>query len=177
LLALLTLSSGLGAQVRRIPTRTGVGGGGQTPVDPAAKPPEVPEVARAVEYRRSRWAIEGYSLISNVQMPVGSAVLSYTTIGAGTRGDYRLSEHLSATADVTFSPLGGASTSETIELGTRFMPLPHSEQVRPYFDMRADFMGVQDHFAPLGTTSIGRNNGQVGGATWYSRGFGGIGGA
>src|SRR6478752_5934187 len=105
LLALLSLTSGLGAQVSRIPPRSGVGGGGRTPVDPATKPPEIPEVSRALEYRRSRWAIEGYSLISNIQMPLGSAVTSYSTIGAGTRGDYRLSQHLSATADATYSPL------------------------------------------------------------------------
>jgi hypothetical protein len=86
-------------------------------------------------------------VISRVQAasPNGG-ISSYSTFGAGTRADYRFTERFSATMDLTASPLGGSSTSETAELGGSFSPLSWDSQVRPFFDVRAVYMHMYDTF-------------------------------
>jgi hypothetical protein len=172
-IALLALSSGLGAQGVRLPR---IGG---TMPQPTSLPPEAPGVTRALAYKRSRWSAEGYSLISAIQVPGGAGgMTSYTSFGAGTHADYRYTDRVSATADVTVSTLGGQATAETAEVGMRFRPMPFDEQLRPFFDVRAAYMHMYDTYAiPGGAGFTVGGPGQFIDEGRYSRGVGGIGGA
>jgi hypothetical protein len=123
-------------------------GTGATPgTRPANLPPEIPAVARALEFRRSRWSGEGYSMFSAIQVPAASGSTSYTAVGAGTRADYRFAEHFSATLDVTASFLGSFANSQTGEFGTRYVPNPRGQTIRPYFDIRAAYTHVNNQYS------------------------------
>lgn len=154
---------------------------GRTTAEPTPLPPEIPVVARALNVQRSRWTIEGYSMLSSVQLPsaAGGAVSSYTTFGSGTHADYRYTQRWSATMDLTVSALGGPALSETAEVGTRFAPLPWSEDfrgIRPYFDVRAAYMHMYDTFASPLAVVAGQQDQALGQAGRYSRGFGAVAG-
>lgn len=171
-IALLTLPSGLTAQ--RLP-RVGRG----TVAQPASLPPEIPEVARSLAYRRSRWSTEGYTLISNIQLPdAAGGTTKSTTFGTGTRADYRVTERFSATVDATVSFLGTDALMATGEVGTRFSPMSWDRRLRPFFDVRAAFMYRSDTLL-MSVLSSGQGNlvnGNFSEVTRYSRGFGGGGG-
>ena len=174
--ALLALPSESSAQRRPPLPRTGRTPGAQ----PAPLPPEMPAVSRALAYRRSRWSVEGYPFVSQIQVPTSNGDATYTTLGSGSRGDYRLSDHFSLTLDITSSlPLTTTMTGSA-ELGTRFRPMPWGERVRPFADLRVGYAYLSDVYAtpsdafsfipgssPVAFTEAGRR----------SRGFGGLAGA
>ena len=168
LLALPTVSS---AQVvTRLPRP-----GERAPGDAGSSPPaEIPAVARDLSAKRARWSVEGYSLTSVVQTTSAPGDIAYLTFGIGTHGDYRVTRRMSATADMTYSPLGVSGVSQTAEVGTRFTPLPSHGQLRPYFDLRAAYLQSTDRF--VGT--LGNSGGIDGAAAQQrcSRGFGAVGG-
>src|SRR5437868_6025804 len=173
-IALLALSSEMTAQRAR-PPRTGRG----TTPPPAALPPEAGPVSRALAYKRSRWSAEAYSLITSFQLPaVGGGVSRYLTPGAGTRADYRYTEHWSATADITASLPGAPTTAETAEVGTRFSPLPWDRELRPFLDIRAAYMRMYDAFSTqtVGSIVAGAPSQQFVEGTRYSRGMGSVAG-
>ena len=176
IIGILALPSGANGQGVRLPRR-----GQPTPTQPAAPPPEVPVVARALAYKRSRWSTEGYSLISTIQLPaaVGGGLTSYTTYGVGTHADFRYSERFSATADLTVSPLGGTAITETGEVGARFSPLPWERGIRPFVDVRGVYMHMYDTFASsVGSlAAVGVSGQQLAQEGRYSRGLGGAAGA
>jgi hypothetical protein len=154
-------------------------GAGQPPLQGVPLPPEIPAVTRALAYHRSRWSTEGYTLVSSITTvdPSGASASS-SAFGSGTHADYRLSDYWAATADFTAALLGG-TTAETAEVGTRFRPMPHSADIRPYLDVRGSYAHVHDSFylpsntaGPIGGpnlayTEIGR----------YARGVGAVAGA
>ncbi len=71
--------------------------------------------------------------------------------------------------------LGSPATTETVEIGTRFRPMPWNGEIRPFFDVRAAYMHMYDTFAaPIQTFAAGESF--VSGER-YSRGFGGVAGA
>jgi hypothetical protein len=163
--ALLALPCALTAQVLRIPRRGGA-------PDPAPLPPPAEPVARALALQRSRWSVEGYSMISAIQVPSGNGGVSrYTTFGNGTHADYRYADHFTATMDMTAAYLGGVS--ETAEAGTRYTPLSWDSEIRPFFDVRGAFMNMSDAF--YGASGVGASQNAAEG-TRYSRGFGGVAG-
>jgi hypothetical protein len=150
------------AQITRRPST-------RTPVEPAGLPPAAPEVGRELAYKRSRWALEAYSLFSAVQVPSAGGATYSAVMGAGTHGDYRLTDLLAATADVTYANLSNTNMSyQTAEAGTRFMVPIRDERTRPYVDARAVYMNLSDLY--LGDLTTGRPS------TRYSRGFGGLAG-
>jgi hypothetical protein len=172
LAALLVLPAALAAQ--RMPRVTR-----RTPAEPVPLPPEVEPVARAVALKRSHWSAEGYGLISSIEVPaIGQGPTSYTVYGAGTRGDYRFTNHLSATVDMTASSLGAPSTVYTAEVGSRYMPLELSDKVRPYFDLHAGYIHMSDSYSsPVGPgDAVAGVNQGYSNIDRYSRGFGVIGG-
>ena len=165
MIALLALSSVASAQIR-IPRA------GRRPTPPPAElPPRPGNVARAVAIERSHWSVEGYSMVSAFQVPSPSGgVTAYTSLGTGTRGSYRVTNHVSATVDMTASMLGSPTITETAELGTRYAPMMWDHALRPYFDLRAGFIHMYDQFGGLfdnGGQTLGRG-------ARYSRGFGGV---
>jgi hypothetical protein len=173
MIALLTLPAGLSGQGIRLPR----GGRGTQPV---ALPPEIPVVARALEVKRSRWSAEGYTMFSAIQLATtsgGSA--SYTGAGTGARGDYRFSEHFSATLDMTVSFLGTFSTTETGEVGTRYSPMPRAENIRPYFDLRAAYTHMNDTYTipTAGLQPAGGPINQFAETGGYGHGLGAVAGA
>jgi len=174
--ALLALPVVLSAQLR-FPR------GRRTSPQPATLPPEAPAVSRAQSYKRSRFTAESYSLLSMIQAPTSAGVASrYTTFGAGSRLGYSYREHWSATMDLTVSPYGGATTTATAEVGTRFSPLSWDEQVRPFLDLRGGYTRMYDEYATAANPSggIGAGGGfeqQYGNEARYAHGFGGIAGA
>jgi hypothetical protein len=174
LAALLALPSVLSAQILRIPR---IGRGTPPPVAPL--PPEAEPVARSLAYKRSRWSAEGYSMINAARVPATSgAITSYTTAGTGTHADYRYTDHLSATIDLTASMLGDPAITETGELGTRLRLLSLEETIRPFVDLRAGYMHMQNTSTATQTSIVlGAPNQQLGGENRYSRGFGSMAGA
>lgn len=178
IIGLLALPAGLSAQLR-MPRQ-----GGRSPTQPVEPPPEIPAVARTLALKRSRWTTEGYTLMSAVRVPATAAtgLSSYSTYGAGTRADYRVSDRWSATMDMTASPYGSPAMTATAEVGTRFSPLlwePDTRSLRPFFDVRAAYMHMSDAFAtPLAAVAAGSGFGEpVGPTSRYSRGFGAVAGA
>lgn len=163
--ALLVAPSVAVAQRPRVPTR------GTVP-EPAPLPPTIPVVSQAIQVKQSRWAVEAYSLMSVVQVAKSNgSLVNFTTIGSGLRGDYRLNDRWSTTFDLTSSPFGGSATSQTVELGTRYMGSPWDRGVRPFVDARADYMGFHDMWEVDG---FGQTAGQY---ARSSRGFGLVAGA
>jgi hypothetical protein len=173
-IALVSLSSISSGQAVRLPRA-----GGRTIPQPTSLPPQIPIVAQALAYKRSRWSGEAYSVLSSVQVPTGTGgTTSYVGVGAGTRADYRYSDRWSATLDLTATPIGGAATTQTAEVGTRFSPLSWNQTIRPFFDVRAAYMHMYDTYAlPTGTDpQLGGPNQQFSEVGRYSRGLGGISG-
>ncbi len=120
-----------------------------TGAQPAPLPPEMPAVARALAYRRSRWSVEGYPFVSLIQAPAvaGGGTTTETTAGTGTHGDFRLSDRFAATLDLTTSLPFTSTMTGSAEVGTRFRPMPWGEHVRPFFDLRVAYAYLYDTYA------------------------------
>jgi hypothetical protein len=168
LLALAAIPSQAMAQVRRPGIRRG------TPPPSAPLPPQAPAVANALSYHRARWSVEGYSLISTYQVPVGNGVSSSTSFGGGTHGGFRLNNHYSIGVDGTAAYSSSPITSETVEAGVRYMPLSLEGSLRPFFDARGMFTHMYDEYSSQGA-GIGFS--QFDQYSRYSRGLGAIAGA
>jgi hypothetical protein len=170
-LVALTAPAILGAQV----VRGGLPRPGRTAENPTAReplPPTAPEIGRALAYKRSRWALEGYSMVStfNLQDLSGGAS-GVTAFGGGTRGAYRINDYVHGTMDAS-AVYGGWVTAGTIEAGTRFSFMPHDEQIHPYFDVRGAFVQMRD-VDQLQQTGLGVGTfGQYSEGGRYSHGFG-----
>lgn len=176
-LALLALGADLNTvSAQRIPLPRI---GRRTPPPPNDPEPMPAPVARQLAVTRSRWAIDGYSMISSMRVPDANGVSSTIGFGGGTRGEYRLNDYFAATAEMTATTNSGSTAvTETAELGTRYRPTPHDPEIRPYVDLRGGFMHMYD----LYTSTIGgvAGVGAPGPGTdlfstnRYSRGFGGV---
>jgi hypothetical protein len=107
---------------------------------PDGRQPEV--IKRSQAFVRSRYSVEAYPLISRVvasgAVP-GSSGTSWTSVGTGTRLDWRQTDNLSWTIDLTASYLGGQAVTETAEVGTRIRSHGWNERVRPFADLRVGF--------------------------------------
>jgi hypothetical protein len=168
LIALATVPGLAGAQ--RIPARVPAR---RVPVPATELPPQAPAVAKSLAYHRSRFSGEAYTMLSSFQVPAGAGSMAYTALGAGTRADFRYSDHFSATLDLTASTVNSPSTIATFEVGNRYWVNGREATIRPYVDLRAGFMYMDDEF---GLDQPGPGQGIVA-AERYSRGVGGIGGA
>lgn len=165
LVVLLALPAALSAQILRSPRRP------TTPA-PVPLPPTGGAVAKQLELHRSRWSTEAYSLFSNIRMPAGPSTASYATLGGGTHAGYRISDRFTGTADATTSQFGSPITSSTIEVGSRFMPMPFDVDIRPFVDVRASYMWLEDNFGiPNGQSAAGDYQ-----VSRFGHGMGGIAG-
>lgn len=171
----LVLPATLSAQripLPRIPTRRAPG--------PAELPPQPAQIATELAYRRWRLSVESYPVVSYVQSPGISptrAFSSWTSFGMGTRANYLLNRHVSATLDLTSSFLGGPAVTNTAELGTRIHPEWAEHKLLPFVDLRAGFVSTYDrrlgsYDDPYPYTTLPGSA-----AVRYSTGFGAIGGA
>ena len=156
-----------------------IGGGRPGQPVPPGKEPEV--IARSQAYQRSRYTIETYPLLSRVTAPSltpGSGTSTWMTFGGGTHLDYRYSQYLAWTADVTSAFLGGQASMETAELGIRFRPLDWEHKVRPYADVRGGYQHTDESYSSIGSgTEIGIGPASsLASTSRYSRGFGAVAG-
>jgi hypothetical protein len=167
------LPPALSAQIIRFPRRAG-----RTQPRDRPMPPRVKPVAQAMAYRRSRWSVESYPMISSVQMPgpLGGGT-SYTVAGAGVMGEFRGLERVSGTFDVTSSIPGTSMSMQTIELGTRLHAVRSDRQLRPFVDVRAAYAHMNDLFAGSVSTGGPLFSQQFVQGMQYSEGYGGIAGA
>jgi hypothetical protein len=159
------------AQVRAPIPRTG-----RRPGEPVPLGPQPVEVARALNYTRSRYSVEAYPLISRVVAPgftPGGPSTSSTSFGSGTRLDWRLTRYVSWTMDLTSSFLGGTSSAQTAELGVRFQEYNWDNRLRPYADFRVGYENASESFAQRSELGIGPAS-PLAGSARYSRGFGGV---
>ncbi|HEX3866093.1 MAG TPA: hypothetical protein VHV78_05040 [Gemmatimonadaceae bacterium] len=160
----------------------GRGGTGTTTEQPTPLPPAAPVVNQALAYNRSRWSGETYSMINAAVVPsmTGAGTLRYTTAGAGTHAEYRVTDHVATTLDLASTLPIGTSNSQTFELGTRYSPLDWSHRVRPFVDARADYTRMTDTFTgqagTVGLLPLGGSNDDVIAGSRYSRGVGAVGG-
>lgn len=168
LLVLFVLPAVLGAQTRgrRPPTVS-------RPPGPTPLPPQAPVIANQIRYRASRFSMETYPLYSFLQTDrsaVDSGPSSWSTLGAGTRIEWRFRPTLFATADLTTSFLSGQFAQNTIDIGGRYRPVREDYLLRPYFDVRTSWSYTyasygQNYYAPptpgggpLGSYDSGRSS-------------------
>lgn len=131
LLVVVAVPADLDAQFRRPPRRP-------PPSIPADLPPAAPGVVHALSFRRTRLAVETYPLMSVIHAPaLGS---TWTTVGGGSHGEFRLTPWVLASLDLTASSWASPSSSETAELGVRIMTDKYESHTRPYGDIRAGYM-------------------------------------
>jgi hypothetical protein len=179
LAALVSVPAALSAQAG-VGLPRGTRGVGQPPRQGTPLPPEIPVVSKALANHRSRWSAEGYTLITSITTvdPNGGSTRS-NAFGGGTRADYRFTDFFSATADFTAAMLGGSTTTETAEVGTRFRPTPHATDIRPYLDVRAVYTNIHDSFylpTNNNTVPLGPNL-DYSDVSRYARGVGAMAGA
>jgi hypothetical protein len=137
--------------------------------EPAPLPPTGGPIARSLDLQRSRWSVDGYSMFSNIRVPIGGTVANYAAFGGGTHAGYRFADRFTGTVDITSSQFGSPVNVSTAEVGTRFMPTPFDVEVRPFFDLRASYLYMNDNFStPAASTNYL--------TTRYGNGFGAIAG-
>jgi len=173
-IVLLLLPAESSAQRLRLP---GVGRRAR----PAELPPQAPTIARELSYRRLPLSVESYPLYSRIEATgfIAEGVnSSWTSFGAGTRADYRINRHLSATMDMTSSFLGGPTVMETVEIGTRLRPERNDRKLYPFIDVRYGYAyAYHSYFQPLGDPFGASSPRPAAYSSQYSHGFGGVGGA
>jgi hypothetical protein len=116
--------------------------GGRHPEDPMPPGRQPEAIARVQALVRSRYSVEAYPLMSRVVaagVADASPTSKWTVFGTGTRLDWRHTDYLSWTIDLTASYLGGPALSQTAEVGTRIRPSNWNDRVRPFADLRVGF--------------------------------------
>ena len=170
-LCLLLLPAAVSAQ------RVRLGGRGRA-TGPTELPPTAPTIARELSYVRLPVSFESYSVITRVDAPgfVGNGISSsWTSLGAGTRADYRFYRYASATLDMTSTIYGGPMMAQTVELGMRLGPQRYEHRVYPFVDARYGYM--YSTTSNVGTLESGMfPTQQFAASARYSQGFGAIGG-
>jgi hypothetical protein len=144
---------------------------------PAELPPQPGVIARDMAYHRMNYSVESYPMVTHIVSPgfTGNSISSWTTVGGGSRVDYRILPNVAATLDVTSSFLGGPAVMGTAEMGLRLRPdRTMNRRVYPFVDVRGGFTYAynkfySDVYAPFGTpTSVH--------SAQYAQGFGVVGG-
>jgi hypothetical protein len=152
------------------------GTGRRGPARPAPLPPQAEPIARNLAYKRMRLAVESYPLISYVRSPLAAdgPVSDWTTFGTGTRADYRVTRHVSVTADLTSSFAGGPANVNTLELGTRLGRERSDRTLYSFVDLRVGYVQAQRSFDGIGEFAFPTSDGAD--IFRYSSGFGGLAG-
>lgn len=166
------IASEASAQRLRLPGRGRIG-------RPAELPPQAPTVAREMRVVHLPMSMETYQIINFVNSPgmtAGSPISSWTSLGLGTRFDYRVARHLSATLDITSSFMGGPAATNTAELGMRLRKDRGDSRFYPYLDLRGGYLFAVNSQARMLDFVPGSDAQTFGFAGGYNDGFGGIAG-
>ena len=169
----LLLPAALSAQ--RIPVVIDMGRPRPQPI-----PPQPAPIANDIAYQRLRVSVESYPMVSYFAAPAYSTngrTSSWASLGLGTRLDYRLTNVVSATLDLTSSLLGGPQAVYTAELGTRIHPEPKAgSRFAPFIDTRIGYVAAfTKGLDGLGTVFTDPYS-QYYGAASYAHGFAVLGG-
>jgi hypothetical protein len=123
-------------------------GRGRHPGRPTPLPPQAEPIARNLAYKRMRVSLESYPLISHVRSGLSGDGLtsSWTSFGTGTRLDYRLNRHVSATMDITSAFAGGPVNVSTAELGTRFASERSGRTLYRFIDVRVGYTDASSSY-------------------------------
>jgi opacity protein-like surface antigen len=151
-IALLLLPAGGAAQRQPVP-RTGTVPGRPVPIGKQPEP-----IARAQEFQRLRVSAESYPMASYLRapgFPDPSQPTSWTTVGAGSRLEYRLTPRAAATLDLTSSLDGSPMRVQTLEIGGRLRRAPSESRVTPYADVRVGFI-LAEYSGASGTPGFTR---------------------
>lgn len=136
-------------------------------------------IARAQAIVRSRVSLETYPMFSHVNAPGfsgGKPISSWNSIGQGTHIDFRHTEWLSSTLDMTAAYAGGPSTTQTIEAGFRVKQQGWEYRMRPFADVRFGWQHAADQYMSSASSyGIGPAS-PLASDFRYARGFGGIAG-
>ena len=166
-----------GASAQRLPLP---GPWGRGPAQPVPLSPQPAAIAREIAYQRLLLSVESYPLISYVQAPgftTDGRSSAWTSFGAGTRAEYRLTRHASATLDLTSSIAGSPVIMQTAEIGTRLSPERSESRVYPFVDLRAGYISAYDRsLSSIGNDPYGLSTAQGVYGARYSSGFGGVAG-
>ena len=147
----------------------------------AELPPTAPAVSRDMQYVRLPISMEGYQQISFFNSPgmmAGSPLTSWSSLGAGTRMDYRVAKNLSATFDGTTSMFGGPALVQSLELGMRLRrDRNEANRFYPFADVRYGYLFAVNSQARMMDFAPGSSAQQFGFVGGYSDGFGPVAGA
>jgi hypothetical protein len=167
----LLLPFELSAQRLPLPGRGRAG-----PARPTPLPPQPEPIARNLAYKRMRVSVESYPLISHVRSGLSGDGLasSWTSFGMGSRLDYRLDRHVSATLDVTSAFAGGPSNVSTAELGVRFASERSGRTLYRFIDVRVGYTDASSSYFDPVTGGVGYST--QGGSFRSSDGFGAVAG-
>ncbi|MDB4893720.1 MAG: hypothetical protein JWL61_5575 [Gemmatimonadetes bacterium] len=151
---------------------------GRRPGEVVPLGPQPVELARALNYTRSRYSVEAYPLISRAIAPAftsGNPSSAWTSVGSGTRLDWQFTRYVSWTMDLTSTFLGGPTNTQTAELGLRFHEQDWDRRLRPFADVRVGYENASESYTQSRDLGIGPASGLAGGSR-YSRGFGAVAG-
>lgn len=146
---------------------------------PTELPPQAPGIAREMQYRQLPISFETYSMVEHFDAPGMTNGLrpTWSTFGAGTRAEYRFTNQLSATADMTSALIGGPAYTQTGELGLRLRPLGREHRLDPYVDARVAYL-----YSMNNSSLSSMNNGSLSSLGFdpqleYTQGYGTLAGA
>lgn len=151
------------------------GGRRPGPTEPAGLPPQAPVVAKVLSYKRARLAVESYPMISHFSAPAmfrNGTPGSWTSFGAGTRGEYRFNRFVSGTLDLTSALVGGPVATSTAEIGARIHRERTMSRAYPFIDLRVGYAQT----ATRGTYGSGFSDSPNPARAGLSRGFGALAG-
>ncbi len=143
-------------------------------------PPMPPSIARELSYKRLNYSVESYPMVAHFDtwgyLSPG-APYDWTSGGAGTRVDYRVSHNFSATLDMTSSFIGGPMISNTVEIGTRARAPYGERRLYPFVDLRLGYvLALESDVRPYDVVDPFSPSQPVGRSGRYSQGLGGIAG-
>ena len=154
-------------------------GGRRGPTRPAELPPQPPEIAYMLAVKRSHFTVETYPFVSRVQSPgymANGLISSWTTLGTGTRFDYRINDYVSGTFDLTTTVVGGPSSAQTGELGTRFHRARTDSKFYPFADARVGYIYAYDKDPRAAIADVTSGIRTTGPVDRYAQGVGAVGG-
>jgi hypothetical protein len=149
------------------------------PAQPGPLSPQPEPIARALAYRRLRLSVESYPLVSHIQAPSLASdgrTSAWTAFGGGTRAEYRLTSHASATLDMTSSFVGSPMVVQTAEIGTRLGPQRAERRWYPFADVRVGYISAYDRSLGSISDALGYPTPQGVYGARFSNGFGGVAG-
>jgi len=114
--------------------------------DSAALSKKPPEIARDTMYVSRRYSAEVYPIISTI----GAPGMRWSAMSAGAKTSLEVGETVSLTLDLTSTATSALVTVQTVESGVRLQRHSMERRVRPFLDLRAGYLRLEDNSRPFG---------------------------